>query len=175
LDSIPAAFAVTRDPAVIWTSNAFALLGLGKVLALVDILVRRLHYLDKTIAVILAFVGAKILADDVVHVGDLASLGVIVGLLGGGVAASLVADRLQPPHPVEERAGARPAVPSSSGRFLPGPGRRRWLSGERSLRPTRRVQRDRYRSSLRLLEFEAAGGILGDGDGTDFRERTSAA
>ena len=97
IDSIPAAFAVTRDPAVIWTANAFALLGLGALLALVDILVRRFRYLDKTIAVILAFVGAKILADDVVHVGDPASLGVIVGLLRGGVAASLVADRLDPP------------------------------------------------------------------------------
>jgi predicted tellurium resistance membrane protein TerC len=48
-------------PAVIWTANAFALLGLGALLALVDILMRR--YLDKTIAVILAFDGAKILAD----------------------------------------------------------------------------------------------------------------
>jgi predicted tellurium resistance membrane protein TerC len=46
---------------VIWTANAFALLGLGALLALVDILMRR--YLDKTIAVILAFDGAKILAD----------------------------------------------------------------------------------------------------------------
>ena len=61
IDSVPAAFAVTRDPAVIWTANAFALLGLGALLALVDTLMRR--YLDKTIAVILAFVGAKILAD----------------------------------------------------------------------------------------------------------------
>ncbi len=61
IDSIPAAFAATRDPAVIWTANAFALLGLGALLALVDILMRR--YLDKTIAVILAFVGAKILAN----------------------------------------------------------------------------------------------------------------
>jgi hypothetical protein len=43
----PAAFAVTRDPAVIWTSNAFALLGIGALLALVDILVRRFRYLDK--------------------------------------------------------------------------------------------------------------------------------
>jgi tellurite resistance protein TerC len=111
IDSIPAAFAVTRDPAVIWTSNAFALLGLGALLALVDILVRRFRYLGKTIAVILAFVGAKILADDVVHFGDLASLGVIVGLLGGGVAASLVADRRDPPHPVEEARRRPPRCP----------------------------------------------------------------
>ena len=62
VDSIPAAFAVTRDPVVIWTANAFALLGLGSLLALVDILVRRFRYVDETIALILAFVGIKILA-----------------------------------------------------------------------------------------------------------------
>ena len=61
VDSIPAAFAVTRDAVVIWTANAFALLGLGALLALVDILVRRFRYLDKTIAFVLAFVGLKIL------------------------------------------------------------------------------------------------------------------
>ena len=67
VDSIPAAFAVTRDPVVIWTANAFALLGLGSLLALVEILVRRFRYVDETIALILAFVGIKILAADVVQ------------------------------------------------------------------------------------------------------------
>jgi tellurite resistance protein TerC len=102
VDSIPAAFAVTRDPVVIWTANVFALLGLGSLLALVDILVRRFRYLGKTVALILAFVGIKILADDLVHISDLASLGVIAALLAGGVATSVVADRLDPPHPTEE-------------------------------------------------------------------------
>jgi tellurite resistance protein TerC len=88
VDSIPAAFAVTRDPVVIWTANAFALLGLGSLLALVDILVRRFRYVDKTIALILAFVGIKILAADLVQIGDLGSLAVIGGLLAGGVVAS---------------------------------------------------------------------------------------
>jgi tellurite resistance protein TerC len=111
VDSIPAAFAVTRDAVVIWTSNAFALLGLGSLLALVDILVRRLRYLDKTIALVLAFVGVKILAEDVVHVSDLGSLGVIGGLLAGGTVASLVADRVDPPHPAEEAARRPPRCP----------------------------------------------------------------
>ena len=63
VDSIPAALVVTRDPVVIWTANAFALLGLGALLALVDILVRRFPLpADATIAVILAFVGLKIVA-----------------------------------------------------------------------------------------------------------------
>jgi tellurite resistance protein TerC len=111
VDSIPAAFAVTRDPVVIWTANAFALLGLGSMLALVDILVRRFRYLDKTIALILAFVGIKILADDLVHLGDLASLAVIGALVAGGVAASVAADRLDRPHPTEEATRRPPRCP----------------------------------------------------------------
>jgi tellurite resistance protein TerC len=107
VDSIPAALSVTRDPGVIWTANAFALVGLGALLALVDILVRRFRYLDKTIALILTFVGIKILVADLVHIGDLASLGIVAALLAGGIVVSLVADRLDPPQPAEE-AGRRP-------------------------------------------------------------------
>jgi tellurite resistance protein TerC len=112
VDSIPAAFAVTRDPEVIWTANAFALLGLGSLLALVDILVRRFRYLGKTIALILAFVGLKILADDVVHISDLGSLAIILFLLVGGAVASLIADRLDPPHPREEAERRPPRCPA---------------------------------------------------------------
>jgi TerC family integral membrane protein len=112
VDSIPAAFAVTRDPVVIWTANAFALLGLGSLLALVDILVRRFRYVDKTIALILTFVGLKILAAEIVHISDLASLAIIAVLLAGGIVASLVADRLDPPHPAEEAARRPPRCPS---------------------------------------------------------------
>jgi tellurite resistance protein TerC len=111
VDSIPAAFAVTHDPVVIWTANAFALLGLGALLALVDILVRRFRYLGKTIALILAFVGIKILTADLVHVSDLASLAVIAALLAGGVTVSLVADRLHPPYPPEAAARRPPRCP----------------------------------------------------------------
>jgi tellurite resistance protein TerC len=111
VDSIPAAFAVTRDPVVIWTANAFALLGLGALLALVDVLVRRFRYIDRTIALILAFVGIKILAADLVHVSDLASLAIIAALLVGGVVASLAADRLDPPHPAEEATRRPPRCP----------------------------------------------------------------
>ena len=102
VDSIPAAFSVTHDPVVVWTANAFALLGLGSLLVLVELLVRRLRYLDETIALILGFVGIKILAADLVHIGDLGALAVIVALLVGGIVASLVADRLDPPHPADE-------------------------------------------------------------------------
>jgi tellurite resistance protein TerC len=111
VDSIPASFAVTRDPVVIWTANAFALLGLASLLALVDILVRRFRYLDKTIALILAFVGMKILAADLVHIGDFGSLAVIATHISGGIIASLIADRLDPPHPAEKAARRPPRCP----------------------------------------------------------------
>jgi tellurite resistance protein TerC len=111
IDSIPAALAVSRDPLVIWTSNAFALLGLGSLLALVDILVGRFRYLDETIALILAFVGAKILADELVEIGDLASLAIIAAFLVGGVVASVIADRLDPPQQAEQAARRPPRCP----------------------------------------------------------------
>jgi tellurite resistance protein TerC len=111
VDSIPAALAVTRNAGVIWTANAFALLGMGALLALVDILARRFRYLNRTIAVVLAFVGLKILLADVVHVGDLASLAIIVGLLVAGIVVSLVADRVDPPAPAEEAARRPPRCP----------------------------------------------------------------
>ena len=100
VDSIPAAFAVTRDPVVIWTANAFALLGLGALLVLVELLVRRFRYLDETIALILGFVGIKILAADLVHISDRLARD-HRALLAGGTVASLIADRLDPPHPAE--------------------------------------------------------------------------
>jgi tellurite resistance protein TerC len=111
IDSVPAALAVTRDAGVIWTANAFALLGLGAFLALVDILVRRFRYLDETIALILGFVGLKILIADLVPIGDLASLAVIALLLAGGVSGSLLADRLDPPAPTELASRKPPRCP----------------------------------------------------------------
>jgi tellurite resistance protein TerC len=126
VDSIPAAFAVTRDPIVIWTANAFALLGLGSLLALVDILVRRFRYLDETIAVILAFVGVKILTEQLVHVSDFGSLAIIAFLFAGGVVASLVADRLDPPQPAEEETRRPPRCPAE----LTPPGARSQRKGD---------------------------------------------
>jgi tellurite resistance protein TerC len=126
VDSIPAAFAVTRDPLVIWTANAFALLGLGSLLALVEILVRRFRYIDETIALVLAFVGIKILAADVVQISDLASLAVVAALLAGGIVASLVADRVAPPQAIEEATRRPPRCPREL--RTSGPSERRPIS-----------------------------------------------
>ena len=111
IDSVPAALSVTREAGVIWSANCFALLGLGSFLALVDLLVRRFRFLDETIAVILGFVGLKILLADVVPIGDVASLAVIALLLASGIAASLLADRLDPPRRDELAARRPPRCP----------------------------------------------------------------
>ena len=96
VDSIPVAFSITRDPFLIWMGNVFALLGLRALFVLVDGLIARFRYLDETIAVVLGVVGAKLLFEDVVTIGPLASLGIIAVLFVGGIIASLVADRRDP-------------------------------------------------------------------------------
>jgi predicted tellurium resistance membrane protein TerC len=86
---------------------------LGSLLAIVEILVRRFRYVDETIALILAlaFVGIKILAADLVDISDLVSLAVIAALLAGVVVASLIADRVDPPHPAAEATRRPPRCP----------------------------------------------------------------
>ena len=59
VDSIPAAFAITRDSVIIWMGNVFALLGMRALFVLVEGLIRRFRYLDETIAVVLALVGGR--------------------------------------------------------------------------------------------------------------------
>jgi tellurite resistance protein TerC len=96
IDSIPAAFAITRDPFLIWMGNVFALLGLRALFVLVEGLIRRFRYLDETIAVVLGLVGVKLLIEDLVHVGPVASLAMIAILFTIGITASLIADRRDP-------------------------------------------------------------------------------
>ena len=93
VDSIPAAFGITRDPFVIWMGNVFALLGLRALFVLVEGLARRFRYLDETIAVVLAIVGVKLLIEDLVKIGPLASLAIIGSVFAAGIVASLLADR----------------------------------------------------------------------------------
>src|SRR3954465_5360129 len=78
VDSIPAAFAITTDAFAIWTANAFALLGLRSLFALVEALVRRFRSLDETFAIVLATVAVKLLIEDVVHIGPVVSLIIVV-------------------------------------------------------------------------------------------------
>jgi len=99
VDSIPAIFAVTRDPFVVYTSNAFAILGLRALYFLLAGVADRFVYLKTGLAVILAFVGTKMLIADFYHVPVWASLGVIGGVLAVALGASLFSGRhLDPTH-----------------------------------------------------------------------------
>jgi predicted tellurium resistance membrane protein TerC len=93
VDSIPAAFAVTTDALVIWAANAFALLGMRALFVLVEGLVGRFRYLSQTIAVVLGIVAVKLLIEDLVKIGPLASLGLVAAAFAVGIAASLAQDR----------------------------------------------------------------------------------
>jgi tellurite resistance protein TerC len=100
IDSIPAAFAITTDSFVIWTANAFALLGMRALFVLVEGLIERFRYLGQTIAVVLAIIAIKLLIEEWVKVSAPVSLGIIVVAFAVGIGLSLRADR---------RDAARPA------------------------------------------------------------------
>lgn len=89
VDSIPAIFAVTDDPFLVFTSNAFAILGLRALYFLLADLMHRFVYLKTGLAAILVIVGVKMLLADVVKIPVAVSLGVIALVLAVSVAASL--------------------------------------------------------------------------------------
>jgi tellurite resistance protein TerC len=95
-DSIPAVFAITRDPFIVITSNIFAILGLRSLYFLVAGLADKLHYLKGGLAIILAFVGLKLLTENIPgiwHPTPLASLGIIAGILAVVVVMSVARER----------------------------------------------------------------------------------
>lgn len=97
LDSIPAVYGVTNEPFIVFAANAFALLGLRALYFLVAGLLDRLVYLSLGLAVILAFIGIKlILVFFGVHIGIWASLGFIIGILIITTVASLLKVRRDP-------------------------------------------------------------------------------
>ena len=89
LDSVPAVLAVTREPFIVYTSNVFAMLGLRSSYFLLAGIVERFHAVRYALAGILAFVGAKILLSDVVHVPNWISLAVVVGALSVAATVSV--------------------------------------------------------------------------------------
>lgn len=93
VDSIPAIFAVTTDPFIVFTSNAFAILGLRSLYFLLADAADRFRYLRVGLACILVFVGAKMLLADILHIEAVPSLVVILGILAVTLGASMRADR----------------------------------------------------------------------------------
>ncbi|HEY4366753.1 MAG TPA: TerC family protein [Steroidobacteraceae bacterium] len=89
VDSIPAIFAVTQDPFIVFTSNAFAILGLRSLYFAIAGLMTMFRYIKISLVFILGFVGVKMMLHHHLEIPHLVSLGVIVGLLAMGVLASL--------------------------------------------------------------------------------------
>ena len=129
VDSVPAIFAITREPLLVFTSNVCAILGLRAMYFLLADAVQRFHLLHYGLALVLVFVGLKMVWLDGASGGKLPiewSLGVIVALLAGAVAASL----LVPPRrghgrrrPGRRQCRTKARNPSSRPR--PGPACRR--------------------------------------------------
>jgi tellurite resistance protein TerC len=88
VDSIPAIFAVTQDPFIVYSSNVFAILGLRALYFLLADVIHRFHYLKAGLSTVLVFVGLKMLAIDVYKVPIGISLGIIALVLGASVALS---------------------------------------------------------------------------------------
>jgi TerC family integral membrane protein len=89
IDSIPAIFAITTDPFLVFTSNLFAILGLRSLFFLLGGLVQKFRYLKVGLSGVLVFVGAKMTLVDVIEVPPALSLVVVLAILGAAVAASL--------------------------------------------------------------------------------------
>jgi tellurite resistance protein TerC len=89
VDSVPAILAVSRDPFIVFASNAFAILGLRAMYFLLGDARERFHYLAHALGAILVFVGLKMIVSHWWHIPTLASLGVIVAILVVAVLASM--------------------------------------------------------------------------------------
>ncbi|MET7460553.1 TerC family protein [Nonomuraea sp. NPDC005501] len=125
LDSIPAIFGLTKEPYLVFTANAFALMGLRQLFFLVGGLLDRLVYLSKGLSVVLAFIGVKLILEALHHDGVpwapkipiLVSLGVIVGTLAVTTVLSLVksARDARASAPASERASQGASQGASEG------------------------------------------------------------
>ncbi len=93
VDSIPAVFAITQDPFVVFTSNIFAILGLRSLYFLLASVIDRFVYLKPSLAAVLVFVGAKMGLVSFVKIPPAVSLAVVLGILATGAVLSVVRAR----------------------------------------------------------------------------------
>ncbi len=115
VDSIPAVFAVTRDPFIVYTSNVFAILGLRSLYFVFANVIDKFYYLKLGLAVILTYVGVKMVLADVYPIPSFLSLAIIALVLTVAIVASVIrsqrpAEKLgepkeQPASPLVESAG----------------------------------------------------------------------
>jgi tellurite resistance protein TerC len=99
VDSVPAVFAITADPFIVYTSNIFAILGLRALYFALAAVLHRFHYLKYALSLLLVFIGAKIFIADALGLEKFPaglSLGITFAILAGGVIYSLVRTRSDP-------------------------------------------------------------------------------
>ena len=97
VDSVPAIFAITTDPLIVYTSNIFAILGLRALYFALAAMIHRFKYLKYALAVVLVFLGTKtFLGGFIGKMPPVISLSVTFGLIAGGVLFSLLKMRMQP-------------------------------------------------------------------------------
>jgi tellurite resistance protein TerC len=90
VDSIPAVFGITRDPFIVYTSNVLAILGLRALYFLLAGIIDRLRFLDEGLAIVLVFIGAKMIGERWLHIPVAVSLGVVGGVLLIALLVSLL-------------------------------------------------------------------------------------
>ncbi|MCS7266147.1 MAG: TerC family protein [Armatimonadetes bacterium] len=93
IDSIPAIFAITRDPFIVFTSNVCAILGLRALYFLLEGMIRLFRYLDEGLAIILIFIGVKMLVSEFYKIPTGFALGVVALILTVTIVLSLMAER----------------------------------------------------------------------------------
>ncbi len=102
-DSIPAVFAVTRDPFIVFTSNVFAILGLRSLYFALAGLIEKFRYLELSLVFILLFVGVKMILEPFMHISTAISLGVIAGILAAALLGSIIVVKRDNPEGALER------------------------------------------------------------------------
>jgi len=115
VDSVPAIFAITTDPFIVYTSNIFAILGLRALYFALAAMIHRFKYLKYALALVLVFIGTKIfLVGFIGKFPPVISLTVTFGLIAGGVIVSLWKTRGEPP-------ASEPSGPTTPATVVPGP------------------------------------------------------
>lgn len=119
VDSIPAVFAITADPFIVFTSNVFAILGLRSLYFALAGMIRMFRYLKLSLALVLLMIGVKMMVAEQLkeRLGENFNfyvLGMVLGILSLGVVASIVGQRLSPLRAEEPLAPLAPLAPPES-------------------------------------------------------------
>lgn len=108
VDSIPAVFAVTSDPFIVYTSNVFAILGLRSLYFVFANVIDKFYYLKLGLAVILSYVGVKMVLADIYPIPTFLSLAIIALVLALAIGASVIRARRLPEKPAEPKEQSQP-------------------------------------------------------------------